>query len=285
MKTLGALGTHYANTVDPTTLATLWKVTRLDEVVFGFTDHDKDIVFGGLTYLAKSGFSASQIEGAAGLSTANLELDGLFDSEYITQADIEAGVWDGASVEIRQVNYLDVSMGADVLRVGELGTFQSKDGMFVAELRGLMDRLQRTVTRLYLPSCNADLGDDRCGVDIEALRVLGAVTAVTSRADFLTDLASGSPPVADDEFTYGLITWTSGENAGRSMEVKQHAAAGQIILQLPMVGTVEVGDEFSIVPGCTKSLEQCRDRYSNVINFRGFPHIPGLDRMIRPGGV
>jgi uncharacterized phage protein (TIGR02218 family) len=284
MKSLGTLGTHYANTVDPTTLATLWKVTRLDGVVFGFTDHDKDIVFGGLTYEAATGFTSSQIESSAALSVDNLELDGYFDSEEITQADIEAGVWDGAFVEVRSVNYRDLTMGAEVLRVGELGTFTAKDQLFVAELRGLMDRVQRVVTRLYMPSCTANLGDARCTVDIEALRVSGEVTAVNDRHDFYTDLASSSPPVADDEFTYGLITWTTGENAGRSMEVKQHATAGQIVLQLPMVGTVAIGDEFTIVPGCRKTLEECRDRYDNVVNFRGFPHIPGLDEMLKHGG-
>jgi uncharacterized phage protein (TIGR02218 family) len=175
-------------------------------------------------------------------------------------------------------------MGAEVLRVGELGTFTAKDQLFVAELRGLMDRVQRVVTRLYMPSCTANLGDARCTVDIEALRVSGEVTAVNDRHDFYTDLASSSPPVADDEFTYGLITWTTGENAGRSMEVKQHATAGQIVLQLPMVGTVAIGDEFTIVPGCRKTLEECRDRYDNVVNFRGFPHIPGLDEMLKHGG-
>lgn len=285
MKSLGALGTHYQNTLNPTTLATLWKVVRLDDAVYGFTDHDKNIVFGGVTYYARSGFSASQIANSAALSVDNVELDGYFDSDAIQQSDIEAGVWDGATVEVRCVNYADLTQGAEVLRVGELGTFSAKDQLFIAELRGLADKVQRTVTRIYLPSCDADLGDERCTVDIEALRVAGEVTAVTDRHDFLTDLASGSPVIAAGEFTYGLITWTSGENDGRSMEVKEHATLGQIILQLPMVGTVEVGDQFTIVPGCTKTLEQCRDRYDNVVNFRGFPHVPGLDEMLRPGGT
>ena len=57
MKALGTLGVHYANELNCTTLATLWKVTRLDAEVFGFTDHDKNIVFGGVTYEARSGFT------------------------------------------------------------------------------------------------------------------------------------------------------------------------------------------------------------------------------------
>jgi uncharacterized phage protein (TIGR02218 family) len=277
-----ALLTHYTESV--TTLATLWLVTRTDGEVFGFTDHDKPISFGGVTFQAASGFTASQIASSASLAVDNVEVDGFFDSEAIQQSDLEAGVWDGATIKISQVNYADLTDGEDVLRVGELGNFTSRDGLYVAELRGLMDKLQKTVTRLYLSACNADLGDARCGFDIESRRVYASVTSTTDRRQFWTDLSTGSPSSTTGEFTYGVLTWLSGENAGRSMEVKEHAAAGEIILQLPMVGAVEIGDDFSIVPGCAKSLEVCRDRYDNVINFRGFPHIPGLDRMVRPGG-
>ena len=34
-----------------TTLATCWKITRTDAVVFGFTDHDQVLSFGGTDYL------------------------------------------------------------------------------------------------------------------------------------------------------------------------------------------------------------------------------------------
>jgi hypothetical protein len=34
-----------------TTLATCWKIVRTDEAVFGFTDHDQVLRFGGTDYL------------------------------------------------------------------------------------------------------------------------------------------------------------------------------------------------------------------------------------------
>jgi uncharacterized phage protein (TIGR02218 family) len=40
---------------------------------------------------------------------------------------------------------------------------------------------------------------------------------------------------------------------------------------------IEVGDTFDITAGCDKRLETCRDRFSNVVNFGGFPHMPGND--------
>ena len=44
---------------------------------------------------------------------------------------------------------------------------------------------------------------------------------------------------------------------------------------------IAVGDDFVVRAGCDKRLETCRDRFANVVNFRGFPHIPGQDTVIR----
>lgn len=276
--TSAALKAHMAGNV--TTLATLWTVTRRDGQVFGFTDHDRDIVFGGVTYAARTGFTPSQIASSGTLSVDNIEVDGFFDSAALTQPDLEAGVWDGARLRVSRVNYADLTMGEDVQLVGELGQFSARDGVYKAEARGLSDRLQRVVTRLYLPSCDADLGDTRCTVNLAALQVAGTVTAVTSRQQFTTDLAA-----AAGYFDYGLLTWTGGANTGRAMEVKLHAAGGVITLQLPMPSDVAIGHTFNIVPGCDKTLAECGTRYSNVVNFRGFPHVPGMDQILKPGGA
>ena len=33
-------------------------------------------------------------------------------------------------------------------------------------------------------------------------------------------------------------------------------------------------------PAATSASQTCRDRFDNVVNFRGFPHIPGNDFVI-----
>ena len=40
---------------------------------------------------------------------------------------------------------------------------------------------------------------------------------------------------------------------------------------------VAPGDTFQVVAGCDKSAGTCRGKFSNFLNFRGFPHIPGDD--------
>jgi len=92
--------------------------------------------------------------------------------------------------------------------------------------------------------------------------------------------ADGLGDVANDWFSRGLLTWTSGPNAGRSMEVKLHSKSPgnvTIVLWHGMAEAIAVGHEFTITAGCDKQLSTCRAKFNNVANFRGFPHVAGND--------
>ena len=90
MKTLSlALQNHLAQEL--TTTALLIKITRRDGVVLGFTNHDRDLIYSGVTYKADAAFEASAIENRAALSTDNMDILGLLDSASISQSDIGAG--------------------------------------------------------------------------------------------------------------------------------------------------------------------------------------------------
>jgi len=36
-----------------------------------------------------------------------------------------------------------------------------------------------------------------------------------------------------------------------------------------------------VTAGCDKRAETCSGKFGNIANFRGFPHIPGQDAVIR----
>lgn len=263
-----------------TQVRTLLRVTRRDGQVFGFTDADADLTFGGVLYRARTGLTGSAIDSGAALAADNLEVVGLLSGADITEADLEAGVWDGAAVRVSWVNAADLTQGELRLRDGELGQVQRANGKFTAEIRGLTDKLGKIITRSYLPTCDADLGDSRCGVALGGYTVAGTVTAVTDAANFTASAVASAAAY----FDFGLVTWTAGLNAGRSMEVKQHQAGGVFTLLLAMPQPVQVGDTFNAIAGCNKTFAQCRDKFSNVLRFRGYPHIPGIDKMLQVGG-
>ena len=282
MRTISvALAAHLAQTV--TTLATCWKVTRrrpdgTDLDVFGFTDHARDLVVDGLTYQAATGYTASAVKTVTGLAVDNLEVRGLLDAATITEADLIAGKWDHAAIEVFQVNYNDLTMGKLILRAGNLGEVRFGPVGFVAELRGLTAAFAQNIGRIYQPSCDADLGDTRCGVNLATFTdgtISTTVTGVTSTRVFAAS-ALGQPA---DWFSGGLVTWTAGENDGLAMECKSFAG-GSVELAQAMPFAITVGDAFTITAGCDKLHTTCFTKFNNIVRFRGFPHVPGTDRGI-----
>jgi uncharacterized phage protein (TIGR02218 family) len=278
-----------------TTLALCWRVTRRDDALVLGTEHDQDLMIasGPLagTYAARAGITGSSIRSSSDLSVDNLSVDGAISQDLslldLTAADIEAGLFDDAAVVLFMVDWQAPSDGQVVLRTGNLGNIErTSEGMYRAELRGLTQRLRQVVVRTYSASCDAELGDSRCGVSLAALTASGTVTAVTSRRRFNATLTGGGTPTAGD-FVGGLLTFTSGANDGFSMEVKRDAVddvLGRLELFELMPAEVEIGDTFTVTPGCDKTLATCRDRFSNILNFRGHGAlIPGRTKIIQYG--
>jgi len=276
MKSISAaLATHLAGEV--VTLCALWKIMRQDGVTLYFTDHDQDIVFGGHTYRAATGFTRTAVQSTGALAVDNLDVEAVFDDAAITEADMLAGRYDGAEVLVSQVNWQDLSQGALHERRGFLGQVILKRGMFGAELRGLTQALTRHILEVTTPDCRADLYDRRCHVDPAAFTVESTVTTGGSNR-YVFDTARGE---ATGYFEHGAITFLDGANAGLTMEIKAFVAGGSFELWLPTPMVIATGTAYRARAGCDKRLETCIGKFDNVLNFRGEPHIPGQDFVAR----
>jgi uncharacterized phage protein (TIGR02218 family) len=256
LKTIStALAQHLAGEV--TTLVTCWQITRRDGEVVGFTDHVRDLEVDGVTYKAASGYTRTAIRGAADLAVDNLDVESAFSDDGITEEDLRAGKYDFAEIRMFLVNYKNLAHGILKFRRGWLGEVMIRDGMYVAELRGMTQRLQMTVGELYTPDCAADLGDARCGVDLAALEESGTVTAVTSATAFETSLAQPT-----SWYDGGELTWTGGADAGQTVAVRSwDAATGTLTLFLPALYSLQAGDAFTIRPGCDKTFATCKTKF------------------------
>jgi uncharacterized phage protein (TIGR02218 family) len=264
-----------------TTLARCFVVTRRDGAMQGFTDHDEDIVLDGVTCRARTGVTASEATQQLGLAVSGAEISGALALDTLNEADLGAGRYDAADVSVHLVDWSEPTLHV-LLACGVLGEVRREGGAFTAELRSLAHRLQEESGRLYTSTCDADLGDARCTVDLtsSAYRGEGAVLAVTAVGAFT---ASGLDAFVNAWFDGGKLTWSSGANAGSSMEVKIHRAAAVVAIELwqAMPQPIAVGDMFAVTAGCDKRFATCRDRFANGVNFRGFPAIPGNDFLIQ----
>lgn len=259
-----------------TTLAHVWRITRRDEAVFCFTDHDEPLAFDEQICEPMIGLSAGAIEKSAGLNADSASFAGALNSDAITEEDIARGLWDGARVDLYRVDW-----SAPALRVhlfaGFLGEVRRGVQAFEAELRGLQARLNVPVGRVFSRFCDADVGDARCGKDIEtsAFRADAVVSEVLAGGGFRV---GGLSAFANGWFARGRLTWAGG---GESEVAAHRVNDGNVVIELvdPPGFALEVGAAFVVHAGCDKRFATCRAKFDNVMNFRGFPHMPGNDAI------
>ena len=215
-----ALKNHLAE--ECTTLATCWEITRRDGRIFRFTDHDQPLTVLGGRYLSSVGYSRTAIASNATLSVDNLDLEGLFDDDSITEEDLRAGLFDFAEVRIFAVNHQDLSQGIVRQKRGTLGEVASSpDGIFRAELRGLGQRLAQRVGDVYTAECRHDLGDARCRIPIQPDIVqrsqgyeVGDYVRVATGLAGTTDVAV---PIVEPSFeNIGLAGWSATDGGAQS---------------------------------------------------------------------
>lgn len=267
-------------------LALCYRIERVDGEVFRFTSTNSPLVVDAETFEPLDAVSPTAIESAAGSGVDNLEIVGLLSSERITETDLRAGRFDRALVEVFVVNPEELSAGRVKLGRFRLGNVTISDGKFTGELRSLSQRLTLATTPLVSPTCRVRrLGDAECTVDLSSLVDAGVVDSAVDPFGIVTATAAVIARAAA-WYRYGEITFTTGPNAGLSREVKESFADGPTTtLQLQETFPFEVspGDEFEVVVGCDRSFAQCVSRFENAANFRGEPHVPGVDKLGKRG--
>jgi len=274
-----ALDAHLAT--GATGVARCWSLERRDGVRFGFTDHDRDLEFGGQVFRAETGLTASALMQTTGLSVDNTEAIGALSDAAITEEDIAAGRFDGARVEAWLVQWQAPENRVLQFR-GALGDLTRANGAFTAELRGLAERLNMPTGRVYHRSCPAVLGDAECRFDLSTpgYSVEAVLTSVTDGRVFLVDGLDAFEP---RWFERGRCLVLDGAAEGLVGAVKTDAVDGQarrIELWDRLRAGAEPGDRVRLTAGCDKRMETCRLKFNNLLNFRGFPDIPGEDWMV-----
>ncbi len=277
--TVDALHDHLKTAV--TTVARCWVIERKDGTVLGFTDHDLDLVVDGHLCTAETGMTARALTQTTGLSVDNSEAQGALSDARITEADINAGLYDRASVKTWLVNWNDVTQ-AKLTFQGTLGEIRRNGGAFDVELRGLTEDLNAQQGRVYQKTCGHVLGDSRCQVDLTdpANHMRRPVEVIEDRRRLRFTDDGTYPP---GWFLRGKLVMESG--AGEfyvSWIVRDEVTDGERLIETwePIRADVQPGDMVVINSGCDGRLSVCRDKFDNVINFGGFPHIPGEDWLM-----
>ena len=264
-----------------TTLCRCWAVVRKDGRVFGFTDHDSDLSFDGMVFKADTGLTASALQQVTGLAVDNSEAVGALSDASVTEEDIAAGRFDEATITYWLVNWANPDE-REVQFAGSLGEIKRADGAFFAELRGVSEKLNKPLGRVYQKPCSANLGDTQCSVDIEAPEFSAEVSVeeISGRRVF----RFGTLNAFDEQwFERGKLVVISGAAVGLMGMIKNDRSENDArIIELWEEIKIEIspGDLVRVIAGCDKRSATCSTKFSNLTNFRGFPHIPGEDWLM-----
>lgn len=261
---LAAGGTQFAHA---------WVLKRTDGVTMGFTDHDQDILVEDIKCIAATGLDAKDFTTEIGLAPGGGEVMGALQAASLSEVDIVGGAYDGAEVRLYLCD-CETPYDAVLLDTFTIGEIKRDEMSFVAELRGIAHKLSEELGRSYQQRCDADFGDARCGIDLKRtdLTGTGQIDAMIVPGRFRV---SGLASFQNGAFNNGTVIFKKWP--ARRFGVKLHAITGQTItLDLWLApDELAIGDSFSITMGCDKSFEMCSQRFSNALNYRGFPHMPG----------
>jgi uncharacterized phage protein (TIGR02218 family) len=256
------------------TSATCLRIVCENGTTIRLTRYPYDLTMSnGQVYATASAYDFSSVIAETSFAASAIDLEGFVAVGGITRAQIASGVFDGARCYLFACNFLSPVEDYEPLMASILGKTQLEDDRFRIEDMSLVDLLNQTVGETYTAACRKELGGQGyggCKVDLTTIDVVGAVTSIASSLAF-TD---SSRAEANDYFGWGTVEFTSGDNAGlRPLRVRDFSA-GQFTLYEPPYYALTIGNTYVAIPGCRKRLEDCRDKFGNVLRFGGFPYVP-----------
>lgn len=261
--------------------ARLWWVRRTDNFNLRLTDHDRSLTGpDGAVYTPTGGFNPTAIRRSAGLEEQNFEVVAALTSSAITHADLRAGRWDEAEINEYTVDWR--YPWAALLQHSRYWITKTRfDAERVTcEVSGIPYHLSFSVGGVISRGCRADLGDNKCKVNLTLFEETGFVNVVEVESRQVT--LSGVLTHSDGFFNDGEIRWTSGANVGVLSQVRtwtETPKRARLHLRTPFA--IAPGDAFVMQPGCDKTLATCFSKYANQDNFRGFPDSPGTDELVK----
>jgi uncharacterized phage protein (TIGR02218 family) len=257
------------------TVATFWRIYRRDGAALAFTSHDRDLSFGGLRHLAAPGMIPAAIRLTSELSNDSAEVQGALNHDSIREAELAAGLFDEAAIEIGAVDW--TSLDHHTLYTGQIGRIEDDQTQFAAELRSTKSLLEQDLVPRTSPTCRAEFCGRGCG--LSAVRF----TAVHALAE--VDLEGNRVRIAGvdgEAHVDGRLRFMAGPQTGVAFGIID-ATNDWLVLDRPLVPGTPIGARTELREGCDHTIVTCADRFSNAANFRGEPFLPGNDLLARYG--
>jgi uncharacterized phage protein (TIGR02218 family) len=265
----------HENTV--TTLVNCCLITLKNNSQIAFTDYQQDLEINNQLYHANGVFNISAINTFNFLQPDNLNMKNFIDHQLITFEDVNLGLYENAIIKIFQVDYTKPSKIFLMKYEGLIGEIKIENNQISAEVNGLEIKIDKNIVDIYSPNCRANLGDKKCKVD---LTKFSSNCNITEIIDGRTILFNAKQKFVDGFFDYGFLLI----DKQVKVEIIKHYQQS-LILRFPLNIKLDLTKSYVIIAGCNKEFSCCYNKFNNALNFRGEPHLPGIEKILTLGGA
>jgi hypothetical protein len=174
-------------------------------------------------------------------------------------------------VEIRECDPA-IADTATLIFSGEIKSAPNVGRIYTARAALFGGALKHMIPQHYCQQgCNNTLGDDLCAVDIEALKVPGAVAVINGTT---IDVTCGSAEAAD-YYALGFAVFGAGDDLEVRYVVRSEPIVGgqRLTLHRPLWSSI-VTTAVDLYPGCDQQYEGGCARYNNQGRYFGSPWKP-----------
>lgn len=244
----------------------LFTVTAATGVIARYTSYAQDVLYLGNMFFAK------QIRRSA-IQVVTTENPGctveIFVGDPVVQAYIGQGV-PPQSMTIAITRLQKLSGTAEQQWSGYVNNVSVRGRTAAFMLSAITDsNFAKQIPKVVISrQCNHTLYDQFCTITRNFRNA--TIVSMTGR----TMVLSTGFGLADQHFRYGDVQHLSSHER-RSVTNHVNSGVGQctVTVDVNWPTTVGVGDSVQIFAGCDHTVQTCRDKFSNVVNFGGHPQI------------
>lgn len=241
---------------------------------YRYTSAEGDIDFGGFTWSARP-LGRNGIGKSGEVEQTNLEIS-------LPTTDVLASLYIGiqpasrTDLILRRI-HIDASPSTSItLFNGFVTSAKFKDEKCTFQLKPFNELFHREMPRYtYQGLCNHILYSGQCGILESASpnQLTALVNATQNSGEIIT--VSGAGSVIDNvspaqPFKGGMARLTDFSDYRLILD----QSGDDLTLLLPFRDNV-LGTQIVLQRGCDRTVDTCRTKFANVINYGGFPHVPG----------
>jgi uncharacterized phage protein (TIGR02218 family) len=258
----------FEDSVEDGNVIELYQFTQ-GPVITRLTNYNQDIIFNGSTWTATQ-ISRANIERAIEQGVNDLKIQMPLDNPIANQyiANIPGRVVD---VIIYRGHVTDPAEQVLIVFEGYIAQAEF-DGDLLATLtlQPFTSQFQRSAPRYtYQGLCNNVLYDAQCKIARGSFTHTGLVSGIDTTLRTIT--VNGVVGLGSDWAVGGFLAFPAGGNDDQRLVLAQ---TGDTLTLLSNFSDTVLGFNVDVFAGCAHDIGTCDTKFSNTINFGGFPYVP-----------